>query len=354
MTRRPQTVRRTRLHASPRSRSRSSTDTHRRNTSRVRLHYSARLDATAWESRYLAGEVPDRWPYGLHRLSSGGTELQPVPRRLDTVRRISRRAAGGYEWDRLTVGGEAAVCWDERAGVPVALSGVPTLTGVIWLTERRRRHWTDGLARVALNKSIVFVLSPHQIDDLTTQWGLPPSRVHFVPFGVDTDFWVPTVGAREGVLTVGNDRHRDHHTAVGAALRTGRRCTVVTSSQDLPVRTVQLSHAELRQAYADHAVVAIATVPNRHASGVTVALEAMACGRPVVATRGGGLEAYITPETGELVEPGDVDGMTRALERLLHDPDRCLEMGRAARAQASAAFSTQVFAESINSLVSQL
>ena len=320
----------------------------------VRLHFSARLDAADWQKRHEAGEVPDRWPYGLHRLARSGEPLRPVPPRLDTLRRIGRRVAGGYDWDRMTIGGDAAVCWDERAGVPVATSGVPTLTGVIWLTERGRRHWTDEYARRALGRSIVFVNSPHQVADLTQEWGVPAKRAHFVNFGVDTDFWRSAPGERDGVLIIGNDRHRDHPTAVAAAVRTGHRVTVVTTNQNLAVPTTQLSHTSLRKAYADHAVVALATTPNRHASGLTVLLEAMACGRPVVATRGGGLEAYLTPETGILVAPGDVDGMADALRRLLADPDRCLEMGRTARAVAETVYSTEELAKSLNSLMADL
>jgi glycosyltransferase involved in cell wall biosynthesis len=43
-------------------------------------------------------------------------------------------------------------------------------------------------------------------------------------------------------------------------------------------------------------------------------LEAMACGRSVVATRIGGPPEFVPPEAGILVDPRDVDGLARALE----------------------------------------
>jgi len=43
-------------------------------------------------------------------------------------------------------------------------------------------------------------------------------------------------------------------------------------------------------------------------------LEAMACGRTVVATRVGGPPEFVTPEAGVLVDPLDVDGLAAALE----------------------------------------
>lgn len=51
-----------------------------------------------------------------------------------------------------------------------------------------------------------------------------------------------------------------------------------------------------------------------------VFLEAMAAGVPVVATHVGGIPEFVTDgETGLLVSPGDVAGITRALEKLISD-----------------------------------
>jgi glycosyltransferase involved in cell wall biosynthesis len=44
-------------------------------------------------------------------------------------------------------------------------------------------------------------------------------------------------------------------------------------------------------------------------------LEAMACGRSVVATRIGGPPEFVPPEAGVLVDPLDVDALVRGLEQ---------------------------------------
>jgi len=59
-------------------------------------------------------------------------------------------------------------------------------------------------------------------------------------------------------------------------------------------------------------------------------LEALACGRPVVATRIGGPPEFVPPEAGILVDPLDVAALSRALESALKLP--C--PNRAARAAA--------------------
>jgi len=66
--------------------------------------------------------------------------------------------------------------------------------------------------------------------------------------------------------------------------------------------------------------------------GLTVA-EAMWKGRPVVASRIGGIQDQIVhDETGLLLDnPADADEFGRALARLLDDPAGAAEMGRAAQ-----------------------
>jgi len=64
----------------------------------------------------------------------------------------------------------------------------------------------------------------------------------------------------------------------------------------------------------------------------TVTLEAMAAGRPVIASRVGGLpDQVVDGETGVLVPPGDPDALRRAIERLLADVALRERLGRAAR-----------------------
>jgi glycosyltransferase involved in cell wall biosynthesis len=63
-----------------------------------------------------------------------------------------------------------------------------------------------------------------------------------------------------------------------------------------------------------------------------VALEAMISGRPVIASRIGGLsDTVVDGETGLLVPPGDATALAKALRRLLDDQDLREQMGLAGR-----------------------
>lgn len=98
--------------------------------------------------------------------------------------------------------------------------------------------------------------------------------------------------------------------------------------------------AELGPFYERAAVV---VCPSRREGYGVVAREAMAYGRPVVATAVGGLtEAVEDGVTGVLVPPRDPTAVRDALERLLGDPDLRRRLGGAARDRAREQFSWEV------------
>ncbi|WP_371497934.1 glycosyltransferase family 4 protein [Kitasatospora sp. NBC_00374] len=66
----------------------------------------------------------------------------------------------------------------------------------------------------------------------------------------------------------------------------------------------------------------------------TVALEALQLGRPLVASRVGGLPELVGPDNGALVEPGDAAGLATALGALLGDRELLQRLGDGSAARA--------------------
>lgn len=82
------------------------------------------------------------------------------------------------------------------------------------------------------------------------------------------------------------------------------------------------------------------------------ALEAMALGRPVIASRTGGLpEVVIDGVTGLLTAPGDVDDVARAIRVVLRDRAGAAEMGLRGRERALAEFSAARYREDCRQVV---
>jgi len=74
------------------------------------------------------------------------------------------------------------------------------------------------------------------------------------------------------------------------------------------------------------------------AFGKTI-VEAMACGKPVVATAIGGIPELIENEsTGYLVPPGDSTAMAQRIQQLLDNPSLALQMGKQAFAISNMRF----------------
>jgi glycosyltransferase involved in cell wall biosynthesis len=76
-------------------------------------------------------------------------------------------------------------------------------------------------------------------------------------------------------------------------------------------------------------------------------LEAMAAGKPVVATRVGGVPKMVVPgKTGLLTEPGDVQNLTLAMLHLIRNPDIARSWGENGRLHVAKHFSGEAMAKS--------
>jgi glycosyltransferase involved in cell wall biosynthesis len=346
---------------------------------RLHLEYAHTLDAVQWQTQHAAGLVPDRFPYGLDWLERHGFELYASPP-ADGVAAfldgVGRRATGGFEFveamrSRARRSCDAALCWDERTGVPAALRsrlpGEPdAVFGVIWWTEPDAPIGRRGrmLAKKALQKAAgVWAMSTAQLGVLERDWGVDAQRLHLLHMGIDADFWHANEARQEPNLVVGagNDRHRDHPLLVEAMTRLRRRrpevrLELVTHQRvsvlpELGKRHPHLTHPEMRELYGRASVVAVALKPNFHLSGLSVMLEAMACSCPVVVTDSPGLSDYLrNGETGLVVPVGNAEALAKAVEELLVDPDRARALAEAGREFVSA-FSTTAQAATLGRII---
>jgi glycosyltransferase involved in cell wall biosynthesis len=170
--------------------------------------------------------------------------------------------------------------------------------------------------------------------------GFPRTRVTFIPRPADHRFWRP-LDKRPG--TVVASVVGEYGDVAGLLSAVGGLDVPVVVAGSAPggvegppnVRFQRFSPQGLRDLYAQSRFVVAPLNGNRGGQGGSRAIyEAMARGKAVVATRTNGLSALGLVREGEIglfVEPGDVEGLRRAIERLWGHPEEAEAMGRRAR-----------------------
>jgi glycosyltransferase involved in cell wall biosynthesis len=192
---------------------------------------------------------------------------------------------------------------------------------------------------------------------LVNDQGLPKSLIRVVPRGVNTDELVPETGRKvlgpEGnwipVLgSVGSlTKLKGHHFFVKAARRVLDRgieamfAIVGEGPEEKPLRRlVQQLKLEKHVMFSPHIpdrqelyrVFDIVVVPTLRGGIGSTALEAMAMGKPIIASAVGEILHIVQDEqTGLLVPQGDAEALADRMIRLLTTPDLPETLGRAAR-----------------------
>jgi D-inositol-3-phosphate glycosyltransferase len=226
------------------------------------------------------------------------------------------------------------------------------------LAEREPAERLDAERRVAMAADRLVASNLVERTDLVWQCGADPARVRVIPCGVDLELFHPAdpraararlgLHAERVLLFVGR-------LSPIKGLETLLRALAVAKADGLGRTDVRLvivggdkeevrdgDRARLRRMAADlgvsawvdfrgpqpqdvlpdyYAAADLCLMPSRYESFGMVALEAMACGVPVVGSRVGGLaETVRDGATGLLVPEGDVAALAGGLTRLLADP----------------------------------
>jgi glycosyltransferase involved in cell wall biosynthesis len=240
-----------------------------------------------------------------------------------------------------------------------------------WREAVRRRCALDAARRADILAAPSTATARH----LAHLVGRPSLHVHVLPNGVDLQrFGAPELTTRREALRRSQGwESADRVVLLPAVLRGGKGHDVILAA--LPrlrssVPRLRLAFAgdgdlgpALRSAARPHgarvvflghrrdvpellAACDLVVLPSFAEAQPTALMEAAAAGRPVVATRVGGIPEVVEDRvTGLLVPPGDPRALAEAIEALLGDPARAAAIGRAAHARAVLAFSLDRFVD---------
>lgn len=302
--------------------------------------------AELWSLRAHGLQLTSSEDHGLasYRLSSWG--LSPslvVERRLDVVvEAFDRYVAQQGRVDIVHAhsalyAGFAALSIRERRGVPLVLTEHLTAIARDRLFPDQRRRVARAIAGAdrciavsgALARGMRRIVPGAQVDvlgnvvdtDFFSPPTAPPSRSPFALAivcslqrrkGVDVllrAFQRAFANEQVVLRIAGHGPERGDLEALARRLGVADRVEFLGPLSRERVRELlQRSHALASASYLE-------------TFGVTV-IEALACGLPVVATRSGGPEEIVTPESGAIVEPGDVPALAAALADVYRSYER--------------------------------
>lgn len=253
--------------------------------------------------------------------------LLRVPSMLRSFRRAAARAADGADLVHAH--------WLPSAWVGASLG--PPVVAQVWGTDLELARRVPWIARAVFRRTAATIAPSTELARAAERLGA--HDVHVVPSGMEVPDGVPEPDEPPHVLYAGR---LSPEKGILDLVEAARGLPLVVAG-DGPLRARvpgalgMLPHDELVVRYGRAAVVACPS--HREGFGVVCA-EAMAHGRPVVASAVGGLLDLVADgETGLLVEPGDVAGLRTALERMLGDGELRERMGAAARERIRERFS---------------
>lgn len=307
------------------------------------------VDITDWRDKFRAGKEPDLSPYGYHHAERFGYEVvfsgksSSTTKLADLIARIAERAFG-FDFMHVWQNAEAIkssrpdVVWthteNEFLGVLLmrrlgVIGKVPVIAQSVWLVDRwsqlsgLRQRLFGWLLRQA--DVCTFLSISNHASACSLGWS---SRLEVIDFGISLDSFPllePLLRAEADpirVLALGNDRHRDWIT-LHAALGNNSRFDVRIASKTYPkalacgnIHVGSYTQQGLLELYRWADVVVLPLMHNLHASGITVALEATAMGKPLIATDAGGLKHYFTADELWYVPIEDATELERQVIRV--------------------------------------
>ena len=219
-------------------------------------------------------------------------------------------------------------------------SPVPLVVTVYDLAVLRHpeafNRWTRSYSRVAVPRVVraaarLIAISEFTKRELEEVLGVPPERVRVVHLGVEAAF-TPDGPAAEGdyVLAVGTlEPRKNLERLVAAASRLGLEVRVAGGAGwggVAPRGVVRLGFVSDEELARQYRGALCLCYPSLYEGFGIPVVEAMACGTPVVTSRGTSTEE-VAGGAAELVEPADVDSIAAGIERALARRDELVRLG---------------------------
>jgi glycosyltransferase involved in cell wall biosynthesis len=246
---------------------------------------------------------------------------------------------------------------------PITRDKVLDVAAARWWRKPLVRRWygfAEMQKQVARQIPELLTVSSSSAADIAADFGVSPDQLHVVPLGVDTQLFKPTEQRVRGrIIAIASAdvplKGVSHLLHAVARLRLERNVEMQLVAKLEPNGPTEKLIAELGISDIVHissgltdteladllASAEIACIPSLYEGFSLPAVEAMASGTPIVASRAGALPEVLGKdgECARLVRPADVDELTAVLGELLDSPLELRRLGAAGRRRALDVFS---------------
>ncbi len=299
----------------------------------------------------------------------------PEPRAFGTrLHRLLRHRVGDFDvlHDNQTLA--PGILALERRGLPVLTTihhpisrdrqlEIDAAHGWQRISKRRWYGFVQMQRRVARRTSRVLTVSDGSAADIVTDFGVDPARISVVPVGVAVDTFrpptAPRVAGRLVTIASADVPLKGVSVLIDALAGLSRdrwsELVIVGPGSDRTNKALAdaglLDRVEFRSGLSDEELAALIgsaealVVPSRYEGFSLPAIEAMACGTPVVATSVGALPTLVAGGAGRLVSPNDPVALATAIGDVLADPELRGRMGAAGRERAVRTYSWRAVAQ---------
>ncbi len=194
---------------------------------------------------------------------------------------------------------------------------------------------TRGFQAVARRATGVLTNSSAEVGMIASRFRIPESRVRYVP--MHSNIHSPEfIGLNDGFVLAAGRTRRDYATLLQAAPQIACPILIIAGTADsfpspLP-KDVRILRDVSRSVYLDClrrcSLLVLPLLPTERSTGQVVLLEAMALGKPVVASRVAGTTDLIRHgRNGIVVEPCSAAELAAGVRSLLDQPDLARQMG---------------------------
>ena len=338
----------------------------------------------SWERKLRRGNVPDHIFYGYSQLRKTSHKVRYWDKGLSKknwlrwpispLQQLFINKQGiGFQLDQALKllpklkEYSAIITTNDSCGLPIALLkklkllNVPQIYFHIDLERTTNSPLNNFVRSILQEPETIVSFSIEKKASLINKFSVSEKKIHFIPPGVDTSFFKPKKTKNEfDLVAIGRDVGRDYQSLFKAIKKLNISALVICDPKNLTGLTIpgnvqvkySVSYLKVRRAYHNSKIVVVPTLKNS-VSGQINFLEALSCGKPILAADTPALHQTFDPQTTPhclFYKPQNTIDLRKKIKSLLSSRQLQKNLGIQAR-KTALKHSSRIFASKVTALI---